>query len=144
MTRARSVDDARDGGERAMTRWWTLETSRGTTSRTIETVDDDGVGAGTTSRRLNGRARGRARTTTARGRGVWALVALVASVARTTNAGVEMLDPADWGVWPSSQLNQNNLTVDVHGASFFSTNVSACRVGGFVVPLTHVSSTLVR
>ena len=43
MTRARSVDDARDGGERAMTRWWTLETSRGTTSRTIETVDDDGV-----------------------------------------------------------------------------------------------------
>ena len=55
-----------------------------------------------------------------------------------------MLDPADWGVWPSSQLNQNNLTVDVHGASFFSTNVSACRVGDFVVPLTHVSSTLVR
>ena len=42
MTRARSVDDARDGGERAMTRWWTLETSRGTTSRTIETVDDEG------------------------------------------------------------------------------------------------------
>ena len=75
---------------------------------------------------------------------MWALVALVASVARTTNAGVEMLDPADWGVWPSSQLNQNNLTVDVHGASFFSTNVSACRVGDFVVPLTHVSSTLVR
>ena len=74
----------------------------------------------------------------------WLLVAGAAAALGTTNAGVEMLDPSDWGVWPASQLNQNNLTVSVHGSAFFSTNVSACRVGDFVVPLTHVNSTLVR
>ena len=74
----------------------------------------------------------------------WLLFACAACALGTTNAGVEMLEPADWGVWPSSQLNQNNLTVTVRGSAFFSTNVSACRVGDFVVPLAHVSSGEVR
>ena len=74
----------------------------------------------------------------------WIFAVVLATLTTLTDAGVNMLVPADWGVWPSSQLNQNNLTVDVYGLAFFSTNVSACRVGDFVVPLTYVSSEQVK
>ena len=74
----------------------------------------------------------------------WIFAVVLATLTTLTDAGANMLVPADWSVWPSSQLNQNNLTVDVHGSAFFSTNVSACRVGDFVVPLTYVSSKLVK
>jgi hypothetical protein len=74
----------------------------------------------------------------------WIFAVVLATLTTLTDAGANMLVPADWSVWPSSQLNQNNLTVDVHGSAFFSTNVSACRVGDFVVPLTYVSSELVK
>lgn len=50
-----------DGGERVMMWWWMLEMLCGMMLRMIEMVDDDGVGVGMTSRRLNGRARGWAR-----------------------------------------------------------------------------------
>jgi len=96
------------------------------------------------------RTRTGARPMGERVRSVWLVLALAVAQLLLWNgvlvadAGVEMLDPADWSVWPSSQLNQNNLTLDVHGSAFFATNVSACRVGDFVTPLTHVSSELVR
>ena len=74
----------------------------------------------------------------------WIFAVVLATLTTLTDAGANMLVPADWGVWPSSQLNQNSLIVDVYGSAFFSTNVSACRVGDFVVPLTYVSSERVK
>ncbi|CEF98066.1 Immunoglobulin-like fold [Ostreococcus tauri] len=104
-------------------------------------VDDD---ARTSSSGGLGVERGRRRRGRLSAAWKWLLFACAACALGTTNAGVEMLEPADWGVWPSSQLNQNNLTVTVRGSAFFSTNLSACRVGDFVVPLAHVSSEEVR
>ena len=109
-----------------------------TTSGAGDGEDDVGTGRAVRRGRWGG-ARGV-------GRAAWAFAWAVAfaRAAREANAGVDRLDPEDWGVWPSSQLNQNNLTVNVYGDAFFATNISSCRVGDYTTPLTYVSASEVR